>query len=105
MNLLDKIPRDKLLHLAAGAGAAALGLVLWHLATLVPLLAAHPLATGLSIGGLMVGVTKEVADAMDNALMRKQGAPAIHEVGWGDALATWGGANLLAGLLVWGGVA
>jgi len=105
MNLLLKIPRDKLLHLAAGAGAAAVGLVLWYLAMLVPVLAAHPLATGLSLGGLMVGLTKEVADKLDNVLMRKQGAPALHGVDVLDAIVTWLGATALAGCLVWGGVA
>ena len=105
MNVLSMIPRDKLLHLVAGAAAAAVGLVLWHLAMLVPVLAAHPLATGLSLGGLMVGLTKEVADKMDNVLMRKQGAPALHGVDPLDAIVTWLGATLLAAGLVWGGVA
>jgi hypothetical protein len=105
MNPLAKIPRDKLLHLVAGAAAAALGLLLWHLAMLLPLLAAHPLATGLSLGGLMVGLTKEIADHMDNVLLRKRGEPALHGVTVGDALVTWLGASAVSGGLVWAGLA
>lgn len=103
--LFDIIPRDKLLHLVVGAGAAAFGFAAWKLCMLAPMLAEHPLAAAISLGGLMVGLTKEAGDRLGNLIMYRRGEAPIHGVEWADVLFTWAGATLLALLLAVAGMA
>lgn len=99
------IPKDKLLHLAVGAGVALLAYALWRVAMLVPALAAHPAAVAISIGGLLVGACKEAQDRLDNLLMYHRGEAALHGVEWLDLIATWAGATAIAGSLLLVGLA
>jgi hypothetical protein len=103
--LFKIIPRDKLLHLAVGAGAAGFAFAAWKLCMLVPLLAAHPLATAISLGGLMVGLTKEAGDRLGNLAVYHRGEAPIHGVEWFDVLFTWAGATVVAVGLVLAGLA
>lgn len=89
------IPRDKLMHLAVGMAAAALALVLWHLAMNVPLLVAHPLPTAFSIGGALLGASKEAQDRLDNLLMYHRGEAPLHGVEWLDLAFTWAGCTAI----------
>lgn len=99
------IPRDKILHFGVGAALALLGLVVWWLAMRVPALAAHPVATGLSLAGFFAGAQKEGTDRLDNLLMYHRGEAPIHGVEWGDWLMTWAGATLAALVLARTGLA
>lgn len=101
--LLELVPRDKLLHLAVGVGAAVFAFAAWKLCMLMPLLAAHPLAAAISLGGLMVGLTKEAGDRLGNLAVYHRGQAPIHGVEWLDVLFTWAGATVVAiGLVVMG---
>ncbi len=102
--LLEAIPRDKLLHLVVGAGVALVALALWHLAMLVPVLAAHPIATGVSLSGLMVGAAGEAKDRLSNLAAAKRGLTPLHGVEWMDLLMTWLGSTALALALVGAGL-
>lgn len=99
------IPKDKILHLVVGIGMAVAAFLLWSVAMHVPILAAHPLATGLSLGGLLAGAQKEGTDRLDNLLMYHRGEAPLHGVEWLDWLATWAGASVVAYALVRLGVA
>ncbi len=77
------IPHDKLLHLAAGAAAAFLGLLLTVVllyAAGLPLQAAFPAPF---LAALIAGATKERADWMDNKVQ-----PGMHGVEVWDIVAT-----------------
>lgn len=102
---LESLPRDKLLHAAVGAGVAVVALLLWRLAMCVPWLAAHPLATALSLSGLLVGAAGEAKDRLSNQAAAKRGLMPLHGVEWMDLLVTWAGATALAIALVLLGVA
>jgi len=104
-SIFNVIPKDKLLHLVVGAGVAVLGFVLWSIAMHVPVLAAHPVATGISLAGCMAGAQKEANDRLDNLLMYHRGLAALHGVEWLDLLATWAGASAVAWVLVRMGLA
>ena len=99
------IPKDKLMHFAVGAAMAVFALLLWQLAMQLAPLAAHPLATALSLAGFMAGAQKEGTDRLDNLLMYHRGEAPIHGVEWLDWLATWAGATLVAVALVKAGLA
>lgn len=99
------IPKDKILHFVVGIAVAVLAFFLWSLAMHVPVLAAHPLATGVSLGGCMAGAQKEGNDRLDNLLMYHRGEAPLHGVEWLDWLATWAGASVVAYALVRIGVA
>lgn len=97
------VPRDKLLHLVVGGALAIVAAALWSLAMHVPAFEAHPVAVGLSLGGLLAGAQKEGTDRLDNLIMYHRGEAPIHGVEWGDWLMTWAGATVVAMALVRGG--
>lgn len=103
--LFALIPRDKLLHLVVGMGLAVLAALLWSVAMHVPPLAAHPVATGISLGGFFAGAQKEGTDRLDNLLLYHRGEAPLHGVELGDWLMTWCGSTLIALALVRVGLA
>lgn len=99
------IPKDKLMHLAVGMAVGALGLVLWSMAMLVPFFMDHPLASAFSIGGVLLGASKEAQDRMDNLLMYHRGQSALHGVEWLDLAFTWAGCTAIGVFADWLGLA
>lgn len=99
------IPKDKLMHLGVGAGLALVAFVLWTIAMRVPVLASHPVATAISLGGLLSGGQKEGTDRLDNLLMYHRGLAPLHGVEWLDWAATWAGSTAVALALVLLGLA
>lgn len=88
MSVLNKIPADKLGHLKAGALAALFGAMLAPvlgllLSVMLPPLLVKMAGTGALVSALAAGLTKEKADALDNA-----SSPGMHEVSWKDAAFT-----------------
>ena len=82
------IPRDKLGHMAAGVGAAALGAGVWVMAYAAGLAALDALPIVLLVGPIAAAAAKEYADWMDNRAAAAAGRPAAHGVELLDALAT-----------------
>lgn len=78
------IPKDKLLHLAAGAIAAGIGMLVWALADQLLALEYKSLAVAALAGAVCAGFTKEATDRLENLRAKKNGRPPPHDASWLD---------------------
>lgn len=93
---LTGLPRDKLLHLAAGTGAALYGAAFGALAQLMGL---HLVPASILNAGLTFAVVKELADWTCNRDAAARGEPPLHGVELRDAVFSAGAAVVLAAVV------
>lgn len=96
------IPRDKLLHLAAGLVASGFGLLLWVAFDLALDVGRAALPPVVLAATLTAAMTKEAADQLANLQAAKAGQPAPHDASWLDMGYTVAPGALIAAGLIWG---
>ena len=97
------IPRDKLLHTAAGFAVALIACELWVLLVAfraLPIAALSSLPMLAATVALIAGLLKEFCDWQDNRAMAAEGREPIHGVELWDVLATFIGGLLFAAALL-----